>query len=86
MTEYVLKKEYTGILNVKRPGDDFTLESKERIKDQIIGQTVNMCGTEYVIVDSWIDGEDIWYKTIIKEVDKEKLEEEENAFWDKYDG
>lgn len=85
MAEYALKKEYTGILNIKkRSGDDFTLEAKEKIKDQIKGQTVDMCGTGYVIVDSWIDGEDIWYKAVVKEVDKEKLEEEENAFWDKY--
>ncbi len=41
--------------------------------------------TEYIIVDSWIDAEDIWYKAVIKEGDKEKLEGDEDAFWDKYD-
>lgn len=70
MEEYVLKKEYTGILNISlKPGETISSEDKEQLKDQINGQTVDMCGTEYVIVDSWIDGEDIWYKAIIKDND-----------------
>ena len=74
MENYALKKEYTGILNIElKPEDTISLEDKEQLKDQINGQTVNMCGTEYVIVDSWIDGEDIWYKAAAKEMDKEKL-------------
>ncbi|MGB9978253.1 hypothetical protein [Methanobacterium sp.] len=66
MENYALKKEYTGILNITlKPEDNVTSEDKERLKDQIKGQTVDMCGTLYVIVDSWIDGEDIWYKAVV---------------------
>lgn len=68
MEDYVLKKEYTGILNISlKPGETINYEDKERLKDQIKGQNVDMCGTNYVIVDSWIDGEDIWYKAIVKD-------------------
>jgi len=74
MENYALKKEYTGILNISsKPGDNITSEDKERLKDQIKGQTVDMCGTSYDIVDSWIDGDDIWYKAVIKDFDKDKL-------------
>lgn len=66
MENYALKKEYTGILNISsKQGDNITHEDKENLKDQIKGQTVDMCGTPYVIVDSWIDGEDIWYKAVV---------------------
>jgi len=45
MENYALKKEYTGILNVTlKPEDSITAEDKERLKDQIKGQTVDMCG------------------------------------------
>lgn len=72
MEDYVLKKEYTGILNISlKPGDTISSEDKERLKDQIKGQIVDMCGANYVIVDSWIDGGDIWYKAIVKDVDKD---------------
>ncbi len=82
MENYALKKEYTGILNIKlKPGDNISLEDKERLKDQIKGQTVDMCETIYVIVDSWIEGEDIWYKAIIKDISKDKLKEGEDAFF-----
>ena len=78
MENYALKKEYTGILNISsKPGDNITSEDKERLKEQIKGQTVDMCGTSYLIVDSWVDGEDIWYKAVIN--DKDKLKEEKDA-------
>ena len=71
MENYALKKEYTGILNISlKPGDNITSEDKEKLKDQIKDQTVDMCGTSYVIVDSWVDGEDIWYKAVINDIDK----------------
>ena len=79
MENYALKKEYTGILNISsKPGDNITSEDKERLKEQIKGQTVDMCGTSYLIVDSWVDGEDIWYKAVIN--DKDKLKEEKMLF------
>ncbi len=72
MEEFVLKKEYTGILNISlKPGETVSAEEKELLKDQIKGQNVKMCGTDYLIVDSWIEDGDIWYKAIVKDVNND---------------